>query len=129
MRGKKCMIIFCKITQKLIWLKFIVELLVFWQQGILLSVTEIKIIFFFLPAGLFLGLRCPGPLFFSLHYLFCPRPFPGPFPKWLYSCLFLSFCCCSVAQSCLTLCDPTDCSMLGFPVLHHLPELAQTHVS
>ena len=29
-------------------------------------------------------------------------------------------CCCSVAQSCPTLCDPTDCSMLGFPVLHHL---------
>ena len=30
---------------------------------------------------------------------------------------------CSVAQSCLTL-----CSMPGFPVLHHLPELSQTHV-
>ena len=37
-------------------------------------------------------------------------------------------CCCSVAQSCLTLCDPMDCSMPGFPILHHLPELAQTHV-
>ena len=35
---------------------------------------------------------------------------------------------CSVAQSCLTLCDPIDCSMPGFPVLHYLPELAQTHV-
>ena len=23
---------------------------------------------------------------------------------------------------------PMDCSILGFPVLHHLPELAQTHV-
>ena len=34
---------------------------------------------------------------------------------------------CSVTQSCLTL-DPVDCSMPGFPVLHHLPELAQTHV-
>ena len=34
----------------------------------------------------------------------------------------------SVAQSCLTLSDPMDCSMLGFPVHHHLPELAQTHV-
>ena len=29
----------------------------------------------------------------------------------------------SVAQSCLTLCDPMDCSMPGFPVLHQLPEL------
>ena len=39
-----------------------------------------------------------------------------------------SCCCCSVAQSCPTLCDPMDCSRPGFPVLHHLPELAQTHV-
>ena len=37
-------------------------------------------------------------------------------------------CCCSVAQSCVTLCHPMDCSTPGFPVLHHLPELAQTHV-
>ena len=35
--------------------------------------------------------------------------------------------CCSVAQSCLTLCNPMDCSTPGFPVLHLL-ELAQTHV-
>ena len=38
------------------------------------------------------------------------------------------FCCCSVAQTCPILCDPMDCSTLGFPVLHHLLELAQTHV-
>ena len=37
------------------------------------------------------------------------------------------FCCC-FAQSCLTLCDPMDGSMPGFPVLHHLPQLVQTHV-
>ena len=37
-------------------------------------------------------------------------------------------CCCSVAQSCLILCDPMDRSMPGFPVFHHLLELAQTHV-
>ena len=36
--------------------------------------------------------------------------------------------CCSVFQSCLTLCDPTNCSMPGFPVLHHHLEFAQTHV-
>ena len=36
--------------------------------------------------------------------------------------------CYSVTQSCLTLCDPTDCSTPGFSVLHHLPEFAQTHV-
>ena len=34
----------------------------------------------------------------------------------------------SVAQSCLTLCHPVDCSMPGFPVHHRLPELGQTHV-
>ena len=34
----------------------------------------------------------------------------------------------SVAQLCPTLCDPMDCSTLGFPVLHHLPEFAQTHI-
>jgi len=34
----------------------------------------------------------------------------------------------SVAQSCLTLCDPMVCSTPGFPVHHQLPELAQTHV-
>ena len=36
--------------------------------------------------------------------------------------------CCSVAQSCPTLCYPMDCSTPGFPVLHHLPELTQTLV-
>ena len=34
----------------------------------------------------------------------------------------------SVAQSCLTLCEPMDCSMPGLPVHHKLLELAQTHV-
>ena len=29
----------------------------------------------------------------------------------------------SVAQSCLTLCDPMNCSMSEFPVHHQLPEL------
>ena len=37
-------------------------------------------------------------------------------------------CCCSVSQSCLTLCDPLDYSMPDFSVLHYLPEFAQTHV-
>ena len=35
--------------------------------------------------------------------------------------------CSSVAQLCLTLCDPMDCSTPGFPVHHQLLELAQTH--
>ena len=37
-------------------------------------------------------------------------------------------CCCSLAQSCLILCDPMDCGMPGFPVHHQLPQLARTHV-
>ena len=36
--------------------------------------------------------------------------------------------CFSVAQSCLSLCNPTNCSMPGFPILHHFLELAQTHM-
>ena len=34
--------------------------------------------------------------------------------------------CCSVAKSCLTLCNPMDCSMPDFLVLRYLPEFAQT---
>ena len=36
--------------------------------------------------------------------------------------------CCSVTQSYLTICSSMDCTMLGFPVLHCLPELAQVHI-
>ena len=33
-----------------------------------------------------------------------------------------------VIQLCPTFCDPMDCSTLGFPIHHQLPDLAQTHV-
>ena len=40
-----------------------------------------------------------------------------------------SFCShCSVALLYLILCNPMGCSTPGFPVLHYLPEFAQTHV-
>ena len=46
--------------------------------------------------------------------------------------LFLSYICSvqfgSVAQSCLTLCNPMNCSTSGLPVYHQLPEFTQTHV-
>ena len=42
--------------------------------------------------------------------------------------LMMPVCCCSVAQSCPTFCNPMDCSRLGFLVLHHLPEFAKTRV-
>ena len=48
----------------------------------------------------------------------------GEIRKWSESIYQFS----SVAQSCLTLCDPVDCSTPGVPVHHQLPELAQTHV-
>ena len=34
-----------------------------------------------------------------------------------------------VAKSCLTLGNPMDCNTPGFSVLHHLPEVAQTHAT
>ena len=41
----------------------------------------------------------------------------------------MPYCChCSVVKLCLTLCDPTHCSLPGFPVLHHLLQFTQTHV-
>jgi len=48
--------------------------------------------------------------------LCCPWSFPGKNPD-----------CCSITQSCPTLCDPMDCSTPGFPALHHLLNLAQTY--
>ena len=42
----------------------------------------------------------------------------------LCECIFR----CSVIQLCLTLCDPMDCSMPGFPALHSLSEFTKTHI-
>ena len=44
------------------------------------------------------------------------------------SFLFFSVQLSSVTQSCLTLCNPMDCSVPGFPVHHQLPECTQTHI-
>ena len=41
------------------------------------------------------------------------------------NCIFSQFS--SVAQSCLTLCDPMNRSTPGLPVHHQLPEFTQTH--
>ena len=45
-----------------------------------------------------------------------------------YSIQFSSVQLSSVAQSCLTLCDPMNHSTLGLPVHHQLLEFTQTHV-
>ena len=42
--------------------------------------------------------------------------------------IYICCCCCTVAKSCLTPCNPMDCSTPGFPVLHYLLHFAQTHV-
>ena len=44
-----------------------------------------------------------------------PEAISGSF-HWGVRGLFLTFSCRSVAKSCLTLCNPVDCSMPGFPV-------------
>ena len=44
-------------------------------------------------------------------------------------CACVCLCCCGlVAKSRLTICDPLGYSTPGFPVLHYLPEFAQTLV-
>ena len=43
-------------------------------------------------------------------------------------CIYVSFQFSSVAQSCPTFCNPTDCSMPGLRIHHQLLEFTQTHV-
>ena len=46
----------------------------------------------------------------------------------LHYCINFKGCCfCSVTKLCLTLCNLTDYSMLGFPALNYLLEFTQTH--
>ena len=48
-------------------------------------------------------------------------------PKNVSNLISGSFQFTSVAQSCLTLCDPMNRSTPGLPVHHQLPEFTQTH--
>ena len=52
------------------------------------------------------------------------------FHIYSYYCIHWShqFKFSSVAQLCLTLCDPMNCSMPGLPVHHQLLEFTQTHI-
>ena len=59
----------------------------------------------------------------------CPSPYPNQAELITLPC----FHCVknqitSVVQSCLTLCDPMNCSTPGLPVPHQLPEFTQTHI-
>ena len=65
---------------------------------------------------------CPQLRLLHLRFYSCPA-------NRFISTIFLdSVQFSSVTQSCLTFCDPMDCSTPGFLVHHQLPELAQTHV-
>ena len=72
---------------------------------------------------------CPGACS-SCVFLYVHRPPPPPGLPELYFPLSqpqpVQFS--SVAQSCLTLCDPMNRSTPGLPVHHQLPEFTQTHV-
>ena len=50
------------------------------------------------------------------------------FEKWILYVKYLVIQFSSVAQFCLTLCYPMNCSTPGLPVHHHLPEFTQTHI-
>ena len=45
--------------------------------------------------------------------------------KKIVMCISFSICC-SVTQSCPTLCNPMDCSTPGLPVCHQLPEFTHS---
>ena len=74
----------------------------------------------------------------SCHKIAQANGYCGAWPGWVVS-VFVSpntaflessfllqkvYHCCSVTMLCLTLPDPKDCSMPGFPVPHHLSEFA-----
>ena len=80
------------------------------------------------------------PLLFGLVGIY-PVPLSAGYSPVSLSCLyccvwsglpvfwqFVSVQFSSVSQSCLTLCDPMNCSTPGLPVYHHLLEFTQTHV-
>ena len=60
--------------------------------------------------------------------LFCCLIYRVIFTIFLNSIYMYSVQFSSVAQSCLTLCDPMNCTTPGLPVHHQLPGFTQTHV-
>ena len=64
----------------------------------------------------------------------CPTPSPRMYPsscplnQWCSAAISSSVQFSSVSQSCLSLCDPVNCSTPGLPVHHQLLEFTHTHV-
>ena len=52
----------------------------------------------------------------------------GQSKVWCFAKTYDKKLCSVQSLSCRTLCDSLDCSTPGFPVHHHLSELAQSHV-
>ena len=77
--------------------------------------------------------------FFRFHFKYSPCFFLNAYVSLIQSnhhknhsfhfLIFTKYCCCSVAKSCLILCNPMDCNRLGFPVFYSLLEFVQTHIS
>ena len=75
------------------------------------------------------GLPCPPPgdlpnprikprsPVLQILYQLCYLGNPMLMPLTTIKSKSVSFSCCSIAKSCLTLCDPMDCSIQCFPVL------------
>ena len=89
-------------------------------------------VFSVLPVWVFMG-HIPVPLFLSWFLLVTFPWFSNSHwvlfnNLWVILRYFPSVQFSSDPQSCPTLCDPVDPSMLGFPVHHQLPEFTQTHV-
>ena len=102
-------------------LLYILLLHLLWTQNTLLVFLLFQLSFKEVQKSVLHGITCLPFSFFIFPLCRIRLKFTFPFT------FLLSFCC-SVAQACPTLCNPMDCSTPGFPVLHHLPELAQAHV-
>ena len=76
------------------------------------------------------GLPCPSPRDFPNPGIKHRSPAlqVNPLPSEKLGMLLYSHQFSSVAQLCLTLCNPMNSSMPGLPVHHRLPEFTQTHV-
>ena len=66
----------------------------------------------------------------SFYKYYIPFAYLWKHPTWsLINTMIYVKCCCSVAKSCLSLCNPVDCSTPDSLVLHYIPqEFAQIYV-
>ena len=71
---------------------------------------------------------CPSVVSNTVLWKCSPTPNPHPWVLQYHYFWFFLYLFSSVAQSCLTLCDPMNRSMPALPVHHQLWEFTQTHV-